>query len=224
MQQVKEVLQKGRVDPYLRMLILHAFDQLDGASYNILQIHPTFPIKDYNHLLTSQSAIGWLNFLKGYPSTQWSAHQQRYLQEMNLPKKSMDDTWLQHLYMHLYQQLYSRWKHRNEIVHNNSDRFTHEQLLHRIQGYYKWKTVLPPQDQHCFDRDLPQWQQMPIVELKKWLHTYETHIKICVQQARERTTQQVQDIRKWIKPTVSTSATIPTPSSIPSTPKKKRVV
>ena len=117
---------------------------------------------------------------------------------MNINTESK--TWLAKFIIQWYIILYNRWKHRNELLHGKHSTFQRDQLLQRIQGYYKWKNVLPSQDQHCFERTLGEWQTQPLQVMNRWLETNGPYIKNSVHQARERQKQQVRDIRQWCSP------------------------
>ena len=70
----------------------------------------------------------------------------------------------------------------------------------RIKGLYNNRTNLPPQDQHCFTRSIESWNMATIREMKQWINTHKNHIKLCLQQAKQRESKQLQDLRKWCPP------------------------
>lgn len=202
------VFAKQRVDPYLRFLLTRLITGKPCTTYHILQDKPTFPVRDYQLLLTSQHDIGWNRFLQGYPSLQWYSHQLRYIQEMNIVMNP--DLWLPKFYIQWYTILYDKWKYRNDLLHGKNSTFQREQLLQRIQGYYKWQHVLPIQDQHCFVRPLGEWGTQSLQVMNRWLEIHGSYIRNSVQQTRERQKLQVRDIRHWCTPiTKSTPPSIP---------------
>ena len=148
---------KYNVDPYLRILLTRAIKGLKCDTYHLCQAHPTFPINDYKLLLHSQQKIGWINFLKGYPSTHWMTHQQRYKMEMYIDDKPTDAYWLQHVYSTLFKIYYARWQVRNQTQHGPNDEYTKQALLLRISALYALKDNMHPQDQHCFRKPLKDW-------------------------------------------------------------------
>lgn len=200
------------------------------TTYHILQEKSTFPIRDYQLLLQSQHSIGWTMFLQGYPSTQWQSQQLRYIQEMNILKAP--DMWLPQFYVKWYTILYNKWKHRNGVLHGEKDNFQRMQLLQRIQGYYKWQTFLPQQDQHCFARSIDEWKHQSLHVMSKWIEINAPYIKNSVHQAKIRQKQQIRDIRLWFRPVKkhtevacesTASPTSSTANKVPTPPPKKKI-
>ena len=112
---------------------------------------------------------------------------------MNIGTKS--ETWLAKFYIKWYTILYDKWRYRNDLLHGKNSTFHREQLLQLIQGYYKWRNVLPYQDQHCFVRTLGKWRTQSLQVMNRWLEINGPYIKNSVHQARERQKHQVRDIR-----------------------------
>ena len=75
--QMIQMFQKVKLDHYLRILFRRVIERQSCKVHDILKDHPNFPIQDYKQLLISQDKIGWMNFLKGYPSLHWDRHQLR---------------------------------------------------------------------------------------------------------------------------------------------------
>ena len=115
--QMIQVFQKVKLDPYLRILIRRVIARQSCEVYDILQDHPTFPVNDYKQLLNSQDKIGWMNFLKGYPSVHWVRHQLRYKRQNDISVRSGEEYWLPKLLVYIHQQTYHRWKQRNNKLH-----------------------------------------------------------------------------------------------------------
>ena len=109
---------------------------------------------------------------------------------MNINTES--ETWLAKFFIQRYLILYNLWKYRNDLFHGKHSTFQRDQLLQRIQGYYKWQNVLPSKDQHCFGRTLGEWQAQSLQVMTRWLDINGPYIKNSVHQARELQKQQVQ--------------------------------
>ena len=150
MDKTRNTYNKYNIDPYLRILLTRAIKGLNCDTYHLCQAHPNFLINDYKRLLHSQHKIGWTNFLKGYPSTQWMSHQQRYNMEIYIDDKPTDAYWLQHVYSILFKIYYARWQVRNHTQHGPNDEYTKQSLLLRISALYALQDNMHPQDQHCF--------------------------------------------------------------------------
>ena len=93
--ELSKLIDKYRIDPYLKILIFRVITCTPCDTASLLQSYPTYPVTDYEIILRSQNSICWLNFIKGFPIIHWRTHQQRYIKEMFLPKKSTNSLWLQ---------------------------------------------------------------------------------------------------------------------------------
>ena len=148
------IYNKYNIDPHLRILLTRIIKGLPCDLHHICQAHPTFPITDYKLLLHSQHQIGWINFLKGYPSKQWVCHQRRYITEMYIDEKFTNQNWLPSVYRVLYKTYYERWTLRNQTQHRTDQAYTKQSLLLRISAMYSFQESMHPQDQHCFRKPL----------------------------------------------------------------------
>lgn len=200
------IYNKYHIDPYLRLLLTRTIKGLPCDMQSICHDHQLFPVSDYKLLMQSQTKIGWINFLKGYPSKQWIYHQRRYNQEMYIEERPTDDMWLQHVYRILYTIYHDRWKTRNQIQHGIDQNYMKKSLLQRIQTLYSFKQSLHTQDQHCFKKPVHEWETSHVTEMKKWIFTYTPHIKHCLNLEKSRLQTQTRDIRQWLTP-----KTVPTP-------------
>ena len=222
--QLIQVFQKVRLDPYLRILIRRVLDRKSCTVYELLQDHPTFPVKDYKTLLISQEKIGWINFLKGYPSVQWDRHQLRYLRENDLPAKSGDEYWLPKLFLLIHHHTYSRWKQRNIKFHGTESEHTKTSLLQRIRGFYAVQQDLSSQDHQPFNTPLQEWPNKTSHEMSKWLHLHADHIKLCLKREKQRAKNCLQDLRQWMVKPKPKGANINKVVTKKASPKKQQIL
>ena len=82
-----------------------------------------------------QDKIGWDKFLEGIISPAWAILQQEYI-DKHLNGKGTRISWAVKLILHLWELLYSVWKHRNEIIHKE------DQQLMQVQGGNELKKAI----------------------------------------------------------------------------------
>ena len=137
-------------------------------------------------------------FLKGYPSSQWDKHQLRYLHEQELKSKPGEEFWLTKIFVHIHQRTYLRWQQRNSKLHGDDNAHTKTNLFLRIKSFYAIQNDLSVQDHQPFCTPINDWKNRTGTEMKKWLNVHSKHIKVCLQKAKQRKTQQLQDLRNWM--------------------------
>ena len=141
--QTIQVLQKSRIDPYLRFLLRRVLDRQSCSVQDILQANPKFPVNDYKHLLHSQDNIGWLNLLKGYPSIQWDRHQLRYLRENDLAARPGEEYWLTRILVYIHQRTYQRWKKRNTKRHGDESEHKKRSCYSVLKAFTQLSRICP---------------------------------------------------------------------------------
>ena len=212
---VQQTCLRNSVDPNLKTILLDALIHPTTFTLETLRNnHPEIPFEPYEAVLTTQTTIGWHMLHYGRFSLAWDQCQRKYLYHEGLPVSSYEPQWIKQVICLIFLHNYKRWRVRNDILHKNEpiDNAEHELLLTRITALYALSEELLVIDQHCFRKPLTEWKTSTIYEMKRWLHTYTTHIRHCRALARTQRRRNTSDIRKYVHIRKNTQPYPPTPT------------
>ena len=194
---ISKILDKYRVDPYLRSLLRRTISFESNDTSALIKI-PGFPVTTYEPLLKEQNKIGWKMIHQGRFGLLWESYQRRYLCSQGWEAPATEPAWIQRIITTILSHHHSRWTHRCDCLHSESDRnkWKDQLLLQRIQGLYGYDEVMLPQDRHCFQRPLAEWNTQSSYEMRSWIEIHEPHIKECVRIAHLQHKDGTSDLRK----------------------------
>jgi hypothetical protein len=125
----------------------------------------------YRELVKQQNKIGWLNFLRGRWSLEWTRLQHKHHQP-----KSDGDTWASQLIRTIWDQFFEMWLQRNRDLHGEeaAEQYAAERLVfHReITQLYDSKEEYPITVQHIFSTPLDTLLSKRNNQLHNWLATW----------------------------------------------------
>ena len=160
-------------DPILRDIAL------EGINSFITQtdLPPSRYPDRYHLLLTTQSGIGWHNFLRGFVSNEWTRLHHQYLKTHSLPSTTHQSLTCLPLVL---EHLYTIWKFRNQQRHSSTStnhlseltRQTHTQ----IKELYQYRTSVLPTDQHIFHCSLSAHLKESLTSLQAWILNHSHYI------------------------------------------------
>ena len=166
-------LQRLQADPILADIALEGIN-------SALTTH-SFPTTrypaQYQVLITTQTGIGWLNFLRGFVSTEWTRLHHVYLRNKSLPSNTADTlTCLSPTLVHLHKL----WKYRNQQRHSQTTSTHQSELLRQthqqITTLYQYRSSVLPSDRRIFYPSLSTHLKESLTHLQAWLLNHSHYI------------------------------------------------
>ena len=133
----------------------------------------TYSLPHLNAAVMTQTQIGWKGFIHGFLATEWEAAQSNYLQFKN--KRITGKRWKEALIKKLWQTIWSIWRYRNGLVHEQTNHPLHkvtalinitimQELQHGIGG-------LPSNYSYLFKKNFFQVLKTSLNQKKQWVLT-----------------------------------------------------
>ncbi len=151
-------------DPLVTVMMEGVNLFLRGEEY----LDPVIVPPQYRELVRQQNRIGWLNFLRGRWSLEWSR-----LQTASQHPDSISSQWASQLIRTLWESIYEIWDQRNKDLHgvdavarNAAERLV---LCREIQHVYTAKHSYPQKVWHVFVTPLLTLLQKKNYQLRNWL-------------------------------------------------------
>ena len=137
------------------------------------QEQKTYSLPHLNTALEVQSKIGWKGFMHGFLAIEWEYAQLNYLQFRN--RRTSGKRWIAALIKKLWQTIWSVWRYRNTLVHEQTN-----QPLHKINALLNITVMrelqhglggLPPNYSYLFKKNLFDVLKTSINKKKQWVLT-----------------------------------------------------
>lgn len=153
--------------PLIQIMLDGISNYLNGSDHlNPLAVGP-----HYRELVRQQNRIGWLNFLRGRWSLEWTR-----LQVLYFRPESGRGQWATQLIKTLWDSIYKTWEQRNDDLHGTdaatqakADRVVYQR---EIQMYYDAQWMYSEEIQHVFDTPVEKLMKQKNYQLTNWINLY----------------------------------------------------
>eukprot|EP00957_Ditylum_brightwellii_P188989 14387088-Ditylum_brightwellii.AAC.1 len=168
----------------------------------IKQQHTEVRWRDCDKVISSQSAIGWLQLLYGRFASTQIKQQHQYEYKTKAPYDA-DPKWLRKLIKKIWLLVSKQWEYCNKLFVSETEeetrsyRIQKEVLLHRMKGLYAKQQTMLNIDCLLFQRTLEEWEECSQSQMMQWLTSFQPHIHYCTSLAKKQQRKKLQDIRHF---------------------------
>ena len=158
---------------------------------NSALVTTSFPLSRYSApyqlLLQHQQSLGWLNFLCGFISYEWTQLHQQYLRITQQDTVRLPCPFVR-VITSVWSSLHALWKLWNSQRHSNdaSQHLAEQARLVqcKLTRIYRLRTTVMPSDRFLFRASLEIHRQEPLSRIQAWLHNHydyleKSHLRAC---------------------------------------------
>ena len=164
-------------DPTLKLIFL------EGVNSVLTGFPPHFPssTSPYSSFVSSQSAIGWDNLLRGFLSVDWIFAHRLYLQTSNSDSTStLPNPFLPALLV-IITEVHNMWKFRSSQRHQKDARLHDSELLRQahlqLRDLYRLQSHVLPTDRTIFKPTLQDHVQENLSSITAWIQNHSSYLR-----------------------------------------------
>ena len=194
MSDLRRSLPNHYTDSHLANILIDGVDSVLSGSP--LHTH-RYPQK-YHNLIRQQSSIGWINFLRGFVTTEWStadhsSSESRHIHPVILSCLSS-----------LWSSIFRIWTFRCDQRHSTTLQ-QHENELRRqthlqVTQLYSLRQLVLPTDRHIFHSDLSSHLAEPTSNLRAWLANHQPYLTQSMRLAQQHNITHTRSILSYYAP------------------------
>ena len=167
-------------DPTLADILINGTNSVLSGSPIQIQRYPA----KYHNLITQQSSLGWINFLRGFVTIEWTSVEQS--SSKFHPAKPTILSCLPTLWSSIFQIWSFRCdqRHSKSLQHHESE--LRRQALLQVTNLYSLRQRVLPTDRHIFYSDMSAHLTESTSNLQAWLANHQPYLHQSVLQAQQQ--------------------------------------